>query len=300
MMVAKVAVARAAAPRMNPPQSRRPVTGSACSGSTMAAATRATAPKARLNQKTARHDQKPTRHATDHRTEGEGQPGDGRPDAEGPGPPFPVGVEMADHRKRPGLGGRGSEPHHHPPDDELRGGGGHRGHHRSHAEDAHPDQHQPLAAEQVTQRPANQHERGEGQGIPAHHPLELGDPGVEAGLDVGQGGADDGVVQEGQEQDGHQHGHGQVRPLGGQLLAGIRAEARRIVGVAGLRRIFEPDGKAADGLHGVQCCPFPPSGRAPSGRVEGCTPWPRPRNLEIRAGKVVDGGRTVGGRPRIP
>ena len=91
--------------------------------------------------------------------------------------------------------------------------------HRTGAE--HPDtaQHDLLPAELVAQHAPGQHERGEGQGVAVHHPLEGRDSGVQAALHVGQGHADHGVVQEGQEQDRTQGGQGDGLGRGSETLA---------------------------------------------------------------------------------
>ena len=82
------------------------------------------------------------------------------------------------------------------------------------AEDGHPDEHDSLAAEDVAEHAGDQHEAGEGQRIAVDHPLQRGDAGVEIALDVGQADADDGVVEEGEEEDPAQRG--QRKGLGGR------------------------------------------------------------------------------------
>ena len=99
------------------------------------------------------------------------------------------------------------------------------GHHGAGAEHGDAGQHDLLAAEEVAERPAGQHEGGEGQRIAVDDPLQRGDAGMQAALDVGQADADDGVVEERQEEDGAEGGERQG--LGG------RAEAADLDGQAG-------------------------------------------------------------------
>ena len=79
--------------------------------------------------------------------------------------------------------------------------GSDRGDDRAGAEDGHAGQHHLLAAEEVADGAEAQHEAGEGQGIAVHHPLQLAHRGVQVALHVGQNDRDDGVVEEGQEED---------------------------------------------------------------------------------------------------
>ena len=112
-----------------------------------------------------------------------------------------VRVHVTDDRKRPRLAGRGPDAHDHPrcnqPVDVAR----ECSNDRSEAEDCDAGEHDPLAAEEIAQHPRCQHERCEGQGVAVDDPLQRGDPRVQVALYVGQPDADDGVVEEGEEQD---------------------------------------------------------------------------------------------------
>src|SRR6185437_9642179 len=55
--------------------------------------------------------------------------------------------------------------------------------------------------EQVAERSAGEHERGEGEHVPVDDPLQAADAGAERRLDVGERDADDRVVEEGEEED---------------------------------------------------------------------------------------------------
>ena len=155
---------------------------------------------------------------TDHRTEGKGQAGDRGPDPEGPGPRLSFGVEVPDHRERSRLGRRRADSHDHPPGHQLRGRVDHRGDHRSGAEYDYSDEHQPLAAVEVSEGAAHEHEAGEGQWhtrCTTHWSWLT--PACRSGLDVGQGGADDRVVQEGKKSTRTQNGHAEVRQVRARL-----------------------------------------------------------------------------------
>jgi hypothetical protein len=71
---------------------------------------------------------------------------------------------------------------------QATGGGGHR-------EPHHPDDEQPSAAEPVAERPAEEQERGEGQGVTRDDPLQGPEADVQRPADVGEGDADDGGVE---------------------------------------------------------------------------------------------------------
>ena len=112
------------------------------------------------------------------------------------------------------------------------GGGSHRRDHRAGAEDGHSGQHDLLAAEEVTDRPETQHQPGKCQGVTVHHPLQLADRGVEFALDVCENHRDDGVVQEGQEED-EEEGRESQRSGSGHSVVDVRAvlEGRGMHGV---------------------------------------------------------------------
>ena len=116
---------------------------------------------------------------------------------------------MADDGEGPGLRRGRTEAHDDAAGDEPVDVGGRGGHDRTGAEDGDAGQHDLLAAEQVAQRPPGQHEGGERQGVAVDDPLQGGDAGMQAALDVGQPDADHGVVEEGQEQDGAERGQRQ-------------------------------------------------------------------------------------------
>ena len=113
----------------------------------------------------------------------------------------------------PGLAGGGADPHDDAAGDEPIDVARHRGNDGAGTEDGDPHEHDPLAPEDVTEHPGHQHEAGKRQRIPVDHPLQRRDPGVEVALDVGQADTDDGVVQEGEEEDPAQGG--ERKGLGG-------------------------------------------------------------------------------------
>ena len=156
----------------------------------------------------------------DHRPEGESEPRDRGPDPKRIGPRLPVRVHVADDRKGPGLAGRGADAHDDSRRDQPVDVARECSDDRSDAEDGDAGEHDPLAAEQIAQHPRRQHEAGKGQGVAVDDPLQRGDARVQVALHVGQSDADDGVVEEGEEQDGAQGG--QRDDLGG------RAETARL------------------------------------------------------------------------
>ena len=174
------------------------------SGTATAAMVKAITPKPRLNQKIARQLEKPT--SAPPIT---GPSASARPETAAQTPSASarvplVRVHVADDRQRPWLARRGTDAHDDAPDDQPIDVDGGRCHDRPGAEHRDAGQHDPLAPEQVTQHPRRQHEAGEGQGVAVDHPLQRGDAGVQVALHVGQPDADDGVVEERQEQDGTQ------------------------------------------------------------------------------------------------
>ena len=85
------------------------------------------------------------------------------------------------------------------------------------------DAEHPSPAEPITQRPAEQHQRGEGDEVGIEHPLQALQVGVEVRRDGRQGHVDDGAVEEGHartEDRGQQHPascgrpHAHLRNLG--------------------------------------------------------------------------------------
>ena len=98
-----------------------------------------------------------------------------------------VGIDVADHRQRRGLRGRGADAHDDATDHQFDGGRRDRADDRSAAEDRHADQHETLAAEVVAERAEHQHQAGEGQGVTADDPLQLRDVGVQLRLHARSG-----------------------------------------------------------------------------------------------------------------
>ena len=88
--------------------------------------------------------------------------------------------------------------------------------------DPGPDQHDPLAAELVTDHAEREHHGSERQRVRADHPLQLRDAGAQVNLHAAQRHADHRVVQEGQEQDRAEHGQRERAPAVARhrLLAG--------------------------------------------------------------------------------
>ena len=139
--------------------------------------------------------------AADHRPEREREPRHRRPYAESDGSLLALGIDVADERERPRLGGRRAETHHDPADDEGAGAMRDRGHDRAGAKDRDAREHHLLSAEQVAERAAGEHERGKREHVAVHDPLQAGDADAERRLDVGERDADDRVVEEGEEED---------------------------------------------------------------------------------------------------
>ena len=157
--------------------------------------------------------------ATDDRPERQGQARDGGPDPERIGAGCTIGVHVPDDRQRPGLARRGADAHDDATGDEPVHVARQRGHDGSAAEDGDAGEHDPLSTEDVTEHPRRQHEAGEGQCVPVDDPLQRRDAGVQVALDVGQPDADDGVVEEGEEEDRRTRWPGPVpaRPNRGHL-----------------------------------------------------------------------------------
>ncbi len=151
--------------------------------------------------------------ATDDRAEGEGKAGHGGPHAECIGAGLPVGVDVPDDRQGARLARRGADAHDHAAGDEpidVPRQGGHDG---ATTEDGHAREHHALAAQDVAEHPGGEHEAGERQRVAVDDPLQRGDTGVQIALDVGETDADDGVVEEREEEDPAQRGEREL--LGG-------------------------------------------------------------------------------------
>ena len=137
--------------------------------------------------------------ATDDRSDRDGQAGDAAPRPEREGSTL-----RRDRGGQDGQGERGDERAADaldgPGEDEDVGGRGQGGQGRAAGEDGHADQEDPLAAESVTEGGAGQQQDGEGERVGVDHPLEVGQGGAEVGLDDGQGGRDDEVVEGDHEQ----------------------------------------------------------------------------------------------------
>lgn len=140
--------------------------------------------------------------------------------AEGPRPALPVGVDMADHRERRGFRRCCPDAHNNSADDEHRHRRGDRTDDRAAAEDHDAHEHDPLAAEGVAQRTANEHEARERQSVTANDPLELAHARVQFRLDARQYGTGDCVVEKREEQYEQERGEAEVRAQSmGELLA---------------------------------------------------------------------------------
>ena len=162
----------APAPKTSPPKSKRLRTDSMLSGRTRAPATKATSPKNRLNQKTARQDQSPTRVPADERTRRESQPGQRLPRSPSAfALSLGLAVDLTDHRQRPRLGRSRPQAHDRPGGDQhvdVRGEGGED---RAGAEDGHSAEHDPLPAEEVAKGAGGQHEAGEDEARRRSRPI---------------------------------------------------------------------------------------------------------------------------------
>ena len=138
--------------------------------------------------------------------------------------------------------------------------------HRGDGEPQHAEQEDLLAAEAVTERPAEQHERGEREQIAVDRPLQTRDVGVEVGADVRQRDIDDGAVEErhaGREDRGEQ-----------DAPAGRRLQPQRFRGG------HDPGGyaenSASDPVRIEGCAPpVPPSSSLPFSST-GCVPLEAP------------------------
>ena len=153
-----------------------------------------------------------------------------------------------------------------------------RRHDRATAEDGDPDEHDALAAEDVTEHPGDQHEAGERQRIPVDHPLQRGDPRVQVALDVGQADTDDGVVEEGEEEDPAQGGEreglgGRSEPTLLDVESGRRALAPGEPSLPGsaARAPLERSDPGRTGLDG-SCARVLPTHGAGSGIPNGVPP----------------------------
>jgi hypothetical protein len=71
---------------------------------------------------------------------------------------------------------------------------------RRDGEDGDPDDEECAATVRVRELAADQHQRRERQGVPAHDPLELGEADTEVALDGGQRDVHDGVVEHDHEE----------------------------------------------------------------------------------------------------
>ena len=114
-------------------------------------------------------------HAADHRAEREARGPTRPPRHRERGPARALGVDVANQRKRPGLGGRRAEPHHDPPGDEDARGRCDRRDDGAGAEDDDAGEHHLLPSEQVAERAAGEHQRGEREHVAVDDPLQAAD-----------------------------------------------------------------------------------------------------------------------------
>ena len=202
--------------------STRAAVGSAFSGRMTAATIRTASPKTRLNQKMPRQFQTPV--STPPTT---GPAASANPDVAGPHADRPaarpgVRVQVAQHGQRARLAGRRAQAHHRAARDERCDVRGERAQDRAGAEDPTPASMTFFAAELVPDHPAGQHETGEGEGVRADHPLQVGHASVQAGLHGAQRDADHGVVEERQEQQRAQRPRASDRPPRGTISSSPR------------------------------------------------------------------------------
>ena len=208
-MIANTNVASAPAPSIVPAVSTRAAVGSELSGRMTAATISATSPKTRLNQKMPRQLHTPVKMPPTT-----GPAASANPEVAAHTPIARLLARSSGYSWRsmdsvPGSLAAAPRPITARPGDERLHVRGERAQHRAGAEDTDPGQHDLLTAELVPDHPAGQHDAGEGEGVGADDPLQVGHVRLEAGLDVAQRHADHGVVEERQEEQRAQGGEGQ-------------------------------------------------------------------------------------------
>src|SRR5581483_102740 len=138
--------------------------------------------------------------AAEHGAEGDRDPRDRRPDAEGARPLRVLGVHVPDERERAGLAGRGADAHHDARGDQVPRARRERAEERPAREERDAGEHHPLPSKQVAERPAGQHQRREREHVSVDDPLQRRHSRAERRLHVGKRDADDGVVEEREEE----------------------------------------------------------------------------------------------------
>ncbi len=141
-----------------------------------------------------------------HRSHGQGEAGDGSPDAQGPGPVAPFRIHVPQDGERTGLAGGRPDAHDAAGGDEHLGVGRQRPEDRPGHEDPHAGQHHLAPPQPVAQATEGQHETGEHECVGVDDPLEVGHGGVERLLQVVQRDAHDGRIEERQEEDAAERG----------------------------------------------------------------------------------------------
>ena len=131
---------------MKPAQSKRPASGSELSGTRAEGGREGENAGGHVEPEDGRPAAEPHQDAADDRSHGQRQAGHGRPDAQGPGPVAPVGVEVAEDGERARLAGRRPDAHDAAGRDEDRGVGGERAEHRAGDEDHHAAPASPCGA----------------------------------------------------------------------------------------------------------------------------------------------------------
>ena len=149
-----------------------------------------------------------------------------------------VRVDLADQRQRSRLAGGRADAHHDPAGDQRARVVRERADERAGAEERDAAEHHLLAAEQVAERAADQHQPGEGEHVAVDDPLEARDAGPQRLLHVGERDADDRVVEERQEEDRAERGQREAGRAGGlpgtepaghrQVIGAVAAVQRRL------------------------------------------------------------------------
>ena len=167
--------------------------------------------------------------AAEERTDGGGDPTEPGPGADGPGP---VGGVEGRGQQRQAARGQQRSAHalHEPGGDEHLDGGSGRAHRRGRREPDEADAEHATATETVAQGPAQQDERGEGERVGGHDPLQAGEVGVQVPPEAGEGDVDDGGVERGHPRAEHGGRHHPAPGGGGEAHASGLARGSRLDG----------------------------------------------------------------------
>ena len=146
----------------------------------------------------------------------------------GPGADRPHPVPVDERGLQDGQGTRGQQSATDalqcPGSDQEADAGGNSAEQRRDREPGHADQVDPASAEAVTQRAAEQDERGQGQGVTVDHPLQTGRAGAQVVPDPWQRDVDHGAVDE--RHTGPEDGRQQDPPAGGLAVPDVTRRQR--------------------------------------------------------------------------